>query len=285
MRFSASPVIGKTTNLMISGYIWLGISAMACTAGTYLLLHQDVQILYICFVFFGTVTVYNLHALFSRLEKRKNRVRSFQPLPLQLRILLPVAGTMTLLFYSVLTVQNKILILLPAAASVLYVAPVIGGKRLRDFAFLKIFLIIIAWTAVTYGAPLLRVSHWWSDPDSFYLMAERLFFFFAIALPFDMRDADSDQNLNLRTIPNSIGIPKSRRLAIAALTLSVLFFLIFEVGTKPGFLPVLPLAAYVICGCLILRVHKRQTPLFYTFILDGMIFVYGLCLIITFLRF
>lgn len=285
MRFSASPVVGKTTDLMISGYIWLGICAVVCTAGTYLLLHQDVQILYICFVFFGTVTVYNLHALFSRLGKRKIPMWGFQLLPLQLRILLPVAGTMALLFYSVLTVQNKILILLPAAASVLYIAPVIRGKRLRDFAFFKIFLIIVAWTAVTYGAPMLRVSHWWAHTDSFYLMAERLFFFFAIALPFDIRDSATDQNLNLRTIPNTIGIRKSRYLAIAALTLSALFFLIFSDGAEPGFGLMLPLAAYVISGLLILRSRKRQNPLFYTFLLDGMIFLYGLCLIITFLHF
>src|SRR5699024_10858284 len=223
MNFSVSPVLNRTADIFLNSHIWLGCCAVACTAGTYLLLHQDIQLIYICFVFFGTVTIYNLHTYFGQIlkTKGKNPVLDFQHLPLYLRIILPVGGIMTLLFYFFLTLQNKILILLPGTAAILYVLPFLHGKRLRDFPFLMIFLIIIAWTTVTYGAPLLRMYHWWSHSESFYFLAERLFFFFALALPFDIRDIESDHTLKLKTIPNSLGILNSQLLSLSAIILAV----------------------------------------------------------------
>lgn len=275
--------IGRiTADVILKGHIWLGICAVACTAGTYLLLQQDIQVLYICFVFFGTMTIYNLHAFATQNLKTGNSWLSWRALPVYMRIIIPLGLIMTTAIYAVLTLQNKLTLLLPCLLTVLYVLPLLGGKRLKDFAYIKIVLITLVWTMITYGVPVQRIPEWWASAEYSYLLADRMLFFFALAIPFDIRDVYQDQCQNLKTIPNTLGIANSQNLAMLVLLLAagMLVLGMEELPVSPG-LGVLLILVYFFLGILIMRLKKKHSALFYSVMMDGVLFLYGLTILLS----
>jgi len=114
-------------------------------------------------------------------------------------------------------------LVIPSILSLGYVLPFVkGNKRLRDFDYIKIFLVAIVWGVITVLMPILErttdltLSH-------FLILSERMFFIFAITLPFDIRDLKIDAHIAVKTIPSMIGIKKTKKLALFSLVLVMVF--------------------------------------------------------------
>jgi len=114
------------------------------------------------------------------------------------------------------------LLVIPAILSLGYVLPFVkGNKRLRDFDYIKIFLVAIVWGVITVLMPILErttdltLSH-------LLILLERMLFIFAITLPFDIRDLKIDAHIDVKTIPSIIGIGKTKKLALFCLIIVVL---------------------------------------------------------------
>ena len=105
--------------------------------------------------------------------------------------------------------------------TLLYALPIFpNGKNLRMFGGLKIFLIATVWACVSGLLPL----YYFERPIAFdnYIMTLQFgLFVMSITLPFDIRDLQYD-SLDLNTIPQRIGVRKTKVLGICCLTLIVL---------------------------------------------------------------
>lgn len=91
-------------------------------------------------------------------------------------------------------------------------------KRLRDFSYIKIFLIAFSWGWVTVIMPSLEL-HLFPNVPAIVMFLERCCFVFAIALPFDIRDLAIDKADGVQTFPGKMGVKNAKWLVYAALAL------------------------------------------------------------------
>jgi 4-hydroxybenzoate polyprenyltransferase len=102
--------------------------------------------------------------------------------------------------------------------------PISGRKnfRLRDLPFVKIFLIALVWAGMAVILPLVEQSGWSAIGErELQLLGLQLIYILLITLPFDINDWRIDRMTGVKTIPNVLGISKSKRLVGA---LSLLYF-------------------------------------------------------------
>jgi 4-hydroxybenzoate polyprenyltransferase len=94
-----------------------------------------------------------------------------------------------------------------AAFSFAYSLPVLPFKnkhRLKDFGWLKIFLLAGIWTVVTAILPML---YWQQSIQAYpYEIVMRFIFLFILCLAFDIRDQQVDLEAGIFTLPNKIGL-------------------------------------------------------------------------------
>jgi len=236
------------------------------------------------FLFSSTLFLYSFHRIFrfnfriesEKLAERHIWVKNNRTLFYTV-LILSGAGSATSAF---LFIPLRVLLsLLPVGfISFAYTIPCIPWKgkfiRLRDVPGLKIFLISLVLGLTTVLLPVLASAtpaNLFSVPVLF-VFFRRMFFIFAITIPFDVRDAEYDRKNNVRTLPVVFGEKTSRQMALAGLgvfALLVLIQFLFVAGTRQPYALALLLSA-AISALLIVYSQKTKRDLFYSFNLEGM---------------
>lgn len=105
-----------------------------------------------------------------------------------------------------------------------YIIPFRGRLRgLRKLPGLKLFLIAAVWAGVTVLFPV-WANDLYFDVKVWVVFVQRFLFVLAITIPFDIRDLQLDE-ADLATLPQIIGVSKSKLLALGSLlTFALLFF-------------------------------------------------------------
>lgn len=98
--------------------------------------------------------------------------------------------------------------------------------RLREVPLVKIFIISLVWSATCILLPVVQANLHVNLQLLLLLIFERFLFVFAITVPFDIRDMESDEKSRLKTLPLLVGEKASIRIANAAL---ILFMIICTV--------------------------------------------------------
>lgn len=220
-------VLRRLIDLILYSNLWIAMAALSLHVQVrWLLLGQIAFGPLDGFVFFATVFLYAVHRLIA-LHRLTGFTLSdrFQKISRRRRDILVyaiLAGLATLFFFGRLERSTQFLSLAPALLSLLYVLPIFsGGRRLRDFHFLKIFLIALVWTWVTVVLPAFQV-HLLGQIPVWLLILERFFFVFAITVPFDVRDLHLDRQTQVATLPARLGISRALWVALSSLLLAAL---------------------------------------------------------------
>ncbi len=217
-------LLEKFINLILFGNFWIAACAVAMTWQTELLLFEKVEVnILTYFVFFSTLFLYAIHRIVGLvkvkpfLEKYRYSIIYHFRNHIKVYAFLGGAGALYCFFY--LSFANQLLLVVPAILSLGYVLPFVkGDKRLRDFDYIKIFLVAVVWGVITVLMPILErtteltIAH-------LLILLERMFFIFAITLPFDIRDLKIDAHIDVKTIPSMIGIDKTKKMALVCLIL------------------------------------------------------------------
>jgi 4-hydroxybenzoate polyprenyltransferase len=272
-------MVRKLADLILYSSFWIGACAVSLVLFTYDATgHYGGLDLYAGFVFCGTVVIYSVHRLvgIGKMQRFADQGRfaviSRYRSHIVLYGILGVIAGAWFFFHLPLTTIGWLAI--PVLLSFLYVVP-LKAKRLRDYAFVKIFLIAGVWAALTGLIPLLHTA----DPSwvaATLLFLERTFFVFAITIPFDIRDMAVDQTSGLQTLPHWLGVGKAKRLAILFLCLSSLLTVVLvNLGTYR--MDVLfPIACvFLLTTALILHASREKDDYYYSGLLDGTMFLTG----------
>ncbi|PHN05246.1 hypothetical protein CRP01_17155 [Flavilitoribacter nigricans DSM 23189 = NBRC 102662] len=227
------------------------------------------------FVFFATLLLYAMHRLvgLSRAEGFKDKGRYFVIERFQTHIGLYalLSGVGTLWFSWQLPWKVWWSLVPVALISMGYVLPIFGrGRRLRDFNYIKIFLIAICWSWITVYIPALELGLEYNIPLLF-LFLERIFFIFAITLPFDIRDLEIDRANHVQTIPAVLGVRRSKILAIVALVISAGFAAFtyrLDAYSDGGFAGLI--SSLLITGAVVIITDPERHDYFFSGIVDGM---------------
>jgi 4-hydroxybenzoate polyprenyltransferase len=276
-------------NFIMYGNFLIAISATVSTIATVVLIsgfvdQKDAALA--LFVGAATFVLYNLHkpiTYFLRKQfidnQRFTKTKAFQ---IPLSILTVLAGIYCAFFFFSIQFNTQLLLIGMAILSLGYVLPILGnGRRLRDLAYVKIFLIAIVWAAMTVGLPYIEVKNAISISAFWQLFIERAFFIFALCIPFDIRDMDWDDQTNVKTIPLSMGVEKAKYLGILAIILAIILVSILKNETiYTPFQSFTQLFVYSISIFLIYLTNKNRGDYFFYGLIDGMIFLQSLLLLL-----
>jgi 4-hydroxybenzoate polyprenyltransferase len=158
---------------------------------------------------------------------------------------------------------------LTALVSLLYTMPILGkNRRLRDFNYIKLFLIALVWSITTAFIPSLLLD---LSPLSIALISlERFFFFIAITIPFDLRDAVIDEQIQVKTLAHVFDKTNNLRLAILSLFVSVILLIgLYSNGIIAFSSMLLLVISYSIFALVIYQSKNIDTDYYYTGLLDG----------------
>lgn len=184
-------------------------------------------------IFFMTLGIYNLHSLIG--------IRLLHKVPKDFSPRFELAEKFPLIFYFnasfsavasifllLFSSENTLFQLIPAfILGVLYIIPILGKYRLRDFPFVKLFVVALVWAWATVYLPFVNDLKDYKNLSPFFI--ERLLFIFAITLPFDIRDLELDKIEKVKTLSASLGATYTISLSMTLLIAwAVLAFNLYE---------------------------------------------------------
>ncbi len=278
-------LILKLLRGLIHSNVYISIAAVLLTVETQIQLGLVPQWRpYLFIVFFATLFEYNLHRLVTLLlvkdaihSEKHAWVRENQKVFYTLMII----STMAFLFVLWIAKTKVLLTLAPIALLTLfYSIPVARSKgyifRLREVPYLKLFLIAFVWSAVTILLPVVHAEISFNRAYVLLLFAERFLFILAIAIPFDVRDMETDRKANLKTLPLLLNEDRSRRVSyFALLAFSVL--VLFHYSWQSEWSIIVPLLTTAIITFFLLHSSRmREKPFYHHGYLDGTMLLQGL---------
>lgn len=265
---------------LVFSNLFVAFCGAALTAATYPLLGQPPRIdAVVLLVFCGTLVVYNLDRLVEPTPGdtlHEQWVAQHRP-ALWLIIALAAAGCAVCLPFLRMPVVGSLA--LAGAVSIGYCVPVYrrGGRwlRLKAMPGAKLLLIAGVWTYATTIIPLLNRPTTIATDDAALIVAARLLFILAVALPFDLPDMARDRASGITTLPQRYGFAGTRNLG---LLLTVGFALLAIVNPWP--LAAALLVSAAVTFALLAALGPRRGVVYYEVLLDGLLLVQAMLVLL-----
>ncbi|MFN3168458.1 MAG: UbiA family prenyltransferase [Phycisphaeraceae bacterium] len=198
--------------------VYVALCGAALTAATYSLLGVAPRFDAVAgLVFCCTLIVYNLDRLVEPRPGDTEHERWVERHRPMLWAITAAASIGAIVFSAMLGPRVFVSLALAGAIAIGYCLPVVrlGGRwrRLKELPGIKLVLIAGVWTYATAGLPMLhaRVA---LDAQSVAILAARLLFIAAVALPFDLPDAQRDRQSGIATLPILFGVDKTKHIAV-----------------------------------------------------------------------
>lgn len=212
-------------NFYINSSIHVAFAATALTWVTYIQLDFAYNKNLLCFVFFATITGYNFVKYFG-LAKFHHRSLAVWLKVVQIFSLLAFLAMCYFAFY--LQIETLMLIGVLGLMTFFYAIPIMipkkylidNQKNLRQIGGLKVYVIALVWAFTSVFLPILNNAVYFSV-DVVIMIIQRFLFVLVLMLPFEIRDLIYD-SLKLATIPQKIGIKKTKMIGVLLLMLFVL---------------------------------------------------------------
>lgn len=210
-------VLRLLLNFYLESSIHVALAVLSFTLMSYYGFNLKVDTAVLGFVFFGTITGYNLvkyapiAGLYHRSLTRHLKV---------IQIFSGFAFIGMLYFFSEISNTLKMVSVALAMLTVLYALPFYRSKSLRNLSGIKIYIVALVWAGVTV---ILPYSEYGKAMPTTLLVAfiQRFLWVIALTLPFEVRDLAFDRR-ELGTIPQKLGINKTKVLGIGLLMLIIL---------------------------------------------------------------
>jgi len=257
-------------------YLYSSLHISLCAAliciESYLILGIEIQWYYALYIGLSTMAVYSAHRLVGMSMvsafSKQGRYRVIKKYRHHILVYFCLSFILAVFFFFELDFRQMVMIVIPAILTTAYVLPLFNSKRLRDFPFIKIFLIAIVWTWLTLG----MISTELFTPLCAILLIERVLFFLAITIPFDIRDVIVDESISVKTLIHKLGIKKSKLLALALVIICfcLISYLFFTGLINQSYFYGLSIC-YVYVAVLIYFSKQGRGDFFFGGLLDGSI--------------
>jgi 4-hydroxybenzoate polyprenyltransferase len=230
------------------------------------------------FTFFSTISVYTWHRIIGYIlvkdpvvTRRSAMIMDYRQLMIALAILsIPVM----IVLGSKIDPATLILFIPPGVLTILYTTPLFGKKRrLRDLPFLKVFIIALAWVWTSVLIPWFDGGLRW-DSALILIFLEKCFFILGITIPFDIRDFKIDAIQNIKTIPQWLGIKRSKYLSGFSLLLCITFvLLLYQSGIYSLPIILALIGSYVLSIIIVSYASEKCHDYYFSGLLDSTILI------------
>ena len=158
------------------------------------------------FLWCGTIVCYNFIKYGVEAEKYLIVTKPYHK---SIQIFSFIAFGFAVFFFFQLPSKLWLLLVVLTLFSGLYAIPFLPSSRnLRSLGILKIVLVALVWTGLTFVLPLLDSSLAW-DFEAFILLTQRFVLVLLLILPFEIRDMHFDPP-ELRTLPQRYGVARTK---------------------------------------------------------------------------
>lgn len=292
MRKAGNAII----DFLLFSNLFIAFCAVAQGLVTYYLLKLPANTYVLSFLFFSTLTIYNLSMLLSKpKEPQKSPFKRVKWIFSHHRFIISITliSTLCLILLGLLylSFQAKLLMLFIGVIAVAYNIPFLrlNEKKigLRNLPGIKLFLIAFVWSASCVLLPIVEVENNYGIPialsEVVLLFAKRFLFICAITIPFDIRDLYQDKLYELKTIPVIFGEKKAWIFCQALLLAYLVLLFIF---TKSIDYDNIGLALTILLtGWLIFKSNLKRNEYYYFLFLDGTMilqyFILWMCGLLT----
>ena len=265
-------LIRHITNFYLYSSMHIGLCSIYLYLFTINRFQIKVDYAYLLFTFSSTVFIYSIHRLIgiNKVKKfaHKGRFAIIEKFKNHILIYAMISFLGCCYFFLNFDFSRISLLLGAGIISILYTIPIFGkSMRLRDFSFIKIFLIAIVWSYVCGSIPLYENNISLNAILIYFL--EIVLFFIAITIPFDIRDFHVDTANSVKTLPTHLGREKSILLSLIfiVLTLGLDFMIMHWFGNGyKGFLSML--FTCIITTRIIHFVKNKQSDYYFSGLLD-----------------
>ena len=218
-------LIKRLFNFYLNSSIHVAIAVVCLTWLTYLEFNISINNELLFFTFFATITGYNFVKYYG-LAKFYHRSLSKWLKYIQL---FSFISFIAMLYFTFSLNKNAILIIFGLGLlTFLYAIPFFPKniidkniKNLRAISGLKIYIIAMVWAVTVVLLPLVNANYD-IDNDVTITLLQRFLFVIIVMLPFEIRDMKND-SLKLLTIPQQIGINRTKQIGIVLLLMLFLF--------------------------------------------------------------
>ncbi len=182
-----------------------------------------------------------------------------------------------------------LLLLLVPLLGLLYTFPIFSFRKLRHVGWLKPFVIGFVWVGIVTVFPVL----FWhvrnpGQPAGSLILAlifwlQNLLFISSLAVVFDIKDHASDKAHGLITIPARLGVSKTISLVIVPLAFLsfVVLYTFLQLQGRSTAAVIVQLLPYVLLLLCLQNISERKSLFFYLAGIDGLMFLKGVCGIIS----
>ncbi|TVZ53153.1 hypothetical protein [Dokdonia sp. Hel_I_53] len=203
----------------INSSIHVSFAVLALAYVTAIKFGIELDIRFIAFLFFGTITAYNFvkYAEVAGLNHR-SLARSLKEI--QFFSILSLVGLIISVFW--INLEVILVCIFLGLLTLFYAIPLFfKDKNLRSISGIKIFIIAFVWAGVTVILPILQnelnitQEIWW-------IVLQRFFYVLAVMIPFEIRDLKYDHSA-LKTLPQQFGVLRTK---LVGYTIVIFFFAI-----------------------------------------------------------
>lgn len=216
----------KILDFYINSSIHVAFSAYALAAMTMYFFaisgHFEVK----AFAFFGTIVGYNFVKYDALARLNKISIRKELRLIIMLSFFSALAS-----FYYFLKLQfiTKSLGIFVFILLLLYTLPFFPNKQnARNWKGIKIYMVSLCWVGVTVILPLINAKVGFTF-DVLLLSIQRFILIFVLVLIFEIIDINTDDP-HLQTVPQQIGVAKTKLLGYGLLTTLLLLEFLYDVN-------------------------------------------------------
>ncbi|WP_299111859.1 hypothetical protein [uncultured Winogradskyella sp.] len=264
-------ILKRIFNFYLNSSIHVAFAAAALTWVTFIELDFTYNRNLLAFVFFGTITGYNFVKYFG-LAKFHHRSLAVWLKVIQVFSLLAFLAMCYFAFY--LEVETLILIGVLGVVTFFYAIPVMipkkylfdDHKNLRQIGGLKVYVIALVWTFTSVFLPIIN-NDVTLNADVVILAIQRFYFVLVLMFPFEIRDLIYD-SLKLATIPQKIGVKKTKVIGVLLLILFVLLDYFKDVVNEKILLSTMIIA--LITLVLLLFSNKNQSKYYSAFWVESL---------------
>jgi 4-hydroxybenzoate polyprenyltransferase len=276
-------------NFLLFSNFFIAFCAVAQGLVTYYLLKLPPNTYVLSFLFFSTLTIYNLSMLLAKPKepqkspyKRVKWIFSHQRLLISITLISVLCLIPLGLLY--LSFGAKVLMLFIGVIAISYNIPFLsinGGKiGLRNLPGIKLFLIAFVWASSCVLLPIVEIENNYGIPialsEIVLLFAKRFLFICAITIPFDVRDLYQDKLYELKTLPVIFGEKKTWIFCQALLLAYLILLFLFSKSINYDTIG-LALTIFL-TGWLIFKSNLKRNEYYYFLLLDGMMILQCLTL-------
>ncbi len=201
----------------INSSIHVALAVVSLLLISTLILNISVTEDLVFFVFFGSISCYNIIKFGPGLYNWRKKGPERRAIAILSLVTTLLAG-----FY-LISLPDRVWPLLSVVLilTALYMLPVYPrDKNLRSLGIIKVLLVAVSWTCITLLLPVLYAERG-MDWDIWILSLQRFLLIIVLIIPFEIRDMHFDPP-EIRTIPRRIGVKSTKALGVSLALLSLL---------------------------------------------------------------